>query len=424
MKILHYTLGFPPARSGGLVGYAIDLMTEQKKLGNTIIAMFPGKYDIFNKKMRFVKSKFLNFDVVELVNSLPLPIFGGIKTPSDFMKPVSPKIFVDFLKETRPDVIHIHTLMGLPKEFFLAAKELNIKLVFTTHDYFGLSPNPTFFYEGKSYDSENSDYYWKLASTNALSTRKLRIFQLKCYPLIRFLGNRIKSLKSENDEYRNFSSNPVAEEEYSKLRDYYISILMLIDKIHFNSTLAKDVYSKNINDLIRKNNQVISLTNRECSDVKNKLYTKEKNKPLHIGYIGPDKYFKGFYEFVKLSKILGRNYQYHTYGYSVKKKISGIIQHGRYSKNQLSNIYQNIDILIVPSIWKETFGLVVLEALANQTIVFVSDNVGAKDLVESNYIFNNIEDVANKIKENVYESARYRIKSMKKHATELLDFYA
>ena len=31
MKILHYTIGFAPERTGGLVGYATDLMIEQKR---------------------------------------------------------------------------------------------------------------------------------------------------------------------------------------------------------------------------------------------------------------------------------------------------------------------------------------------------------------------------------------------------------
>ncbi|MFH0349479.1 hypothetical protein ACG92U_05020 [Leuconostoc citreum] len=35
--------------------------------------------------------------------------------------------------------------MGLFSEFLTVAREQNIKLVFTTHDYFGISPNPKFF---------------------------------------------------------------------------------------------------------------------------------------------------------------------------------------------------------------------------------------------------------------------------------------
>lgn len=33
MKILHYTLGFQPSRTGGLVKYAEDLMNQQVEIG-------------------------------------------------------------------------------------------------------------------------------------------------------------------------------------------------------------------------------------------------------------------------------------------------------------------------------------------------------------------------------------------------------
>ena len=32
MRVLHYTLGFPPYRSGGLTKYALDLMLANKLL--------------------------------------------------------------------------------------------------------------------------------------------------------------------------------------------------------------------------------------------------------------------------------------------------------------------------------------------------------------------------------------------------------
>ena len=47
----------------------------------------------------------------------------------------------------------------------------------------------------------------------------------------------------------------------------------------------------------------------------------------------------------------------------------------------LTNVYAEMDLLVVPSIWKETFSLVTLEALSYGVPVLVSDNVGAKLLV-------------------------------------------
>ncbi len=36
MKILHYALGFPPYRSGGLTKYCIDLLLAQKEAGHDV----------------------------------------------------------------------------------------------------------------------------------------------------------------------------------------------------------------------------------------------------------------------------------------------------------------------------------------------------------------------------------------------------
>ena len=44
------------------------------------------------------------------------------------------------------------------------------------------------------------------------------------------------------------------------------------------------------------------------------------------------------------------------------------------------------DLLVAPSIWYETFGFTVLEALSYGVPVIVSDHVGAKDIVGQNGI--------------------------------------
>ena len=49
MHILHYTLGFSPYRSGGLVKYAKDLMQTQIKLGHLVVALYPGGTSLFEK---------------------------------------------------------------------------------------------------------------------------------------------------------------------------------------------------------------------------------------------------------------------------------------------------------------------------------------------------------------------------------------
>lgn len=426
MKILHYTLGFPPKRSGGLVKYAIDLMEEQCRQGHEVNALYPGKLNLFTEKTYIRSVKSGTIKKYQIINSLPLAIFGGIKTPEDFMKKIPTSMYIDFLKFTNPEIIHVHSLMGIHKEFFQAAKELKIRIIYTTHDYFGLAPEPNFFMRGETYSQENTVENWIIASEKALSTTQLKVFQLGVYPFIKrilkFLRKKgYNAIDKEENNNTSIIIDKKKKSRYSKLKEYYQEIFSLVSGFHFNSTLTEEIYISNIHsNLVRK---VITITNSNINN--NRMINKNVNSRIRLAYIGPNKEFKGFNKFIELSSHLPSDkYEFHTYGYEPMENIANIYQHGRYNSIELVSIYKNIDILIVPSIWKETFGLIVLEALSNNTPVLVSDNVGAKDLIPDNYIFYNTGDLKNIIenKMNINDFS-FKTKSISFHTKEITSFY-
>ena len=55
--------------------------------------------------------------------------------------------------------------------------------------------------------------------------------------------------------------------------------------------------------------------------------------------------------------------------------------HDRYTYTELGEIFDHTDVLVAPSIWYETFGFTVLEALSYGVPVVISGNVGAKDIL-------------------------------------------
>ncbi len=426
MKILHYTLGFPPTRSGGLVQYVDGIMKEQKKLGHEVVALFPGRWNPFSNTISFkIGEEFKGIPVIELINSLPLPLFGGIRKPADFMKKTDINLYEQLLISINPSVVHIHTLMGIHKEFFIACKNLHIKLVFTSHDYFGLAPEPTFFYGTHSYDENNTIENWIAASTNAYTTLKLRMFQSRIYPVLRNIVRKIKTNKSNsnNMEVDEKSVDDKTIDEYAFLKQYYEEIFFLFDKIHFNSETAKRVYSNNLKNLPK--NEVIAITTDTVKDTSIVLQaSNHPDRKTKIGYVGPDKYFKGFQEFIEITKSLGNlKYDYHTYGYVPKEKIINLTQHGKFNRAQVKEVYQSMDLIIVPSQWKETFGLIVVEALSFGRPVLVSDNVGSKDCVGLDFTFQNIADIENKISRILKTNQRIKLKTLTEHAQELIDFY-
>lgn len=182
MRILHYFLGFPPYRTGGLTKYAYDLMCSQAKNGDKVVALWPGEMKLLCHKPRIVKRKTIcNVDSFELINPLPVPLDEGIIETAKFMEGCDSAVYREFLLQIKVDVIHIHTLMGIHKEFLQAANRLKIRIVFTTHDYFGICPKVTLFRNNGTCESDHNCEDCVKCNVHALSMNQIWLLQSHLY---------------------------------------------------------------------------------------------------------------------------------------------------------------------------------------------------------------------------------------------------
>ena len=416
MKILHYTLGFHPQRTGGLVKYAENLMLEQIAQGHQVTVLYPGNIRLLSKKVGIKKVSSRKFECYELLNSLPLALFGGISNPTAFLASCDKNVYRTFLEKVQPDIIHIHSFMGLHKEFLEIAKNLNIRVVFTSHDYYGLAPVPHFYFNGVDYSDKNTNLTWNIMSSDALSVKKLRLFQISFYPTIRKL---LKLLGKNPKSKKNLVIRDVIEEQdFSELRHYYNEMFHLIDGYLFNSSLAKNVYEQN--EIKPTKSTVLSITN---SSIKQHQRLTTTNDKIRVAYIGPDEEYKGYFDFIEFAKTLDLElYEVATYGHFPNEECPSFIeQKGYFTKETIDSVYENIDILIVPSKWKETFGLITVEALSYGVNVFVSENVGSKDLLPETHVFKNQNDLVVKVIENDIENTK--LKTIDEHSKEVIQYY-
>ena len=392
MRILHYSLGFPPYRSGGLTKFCLDLMIEQKNEGDEVALLWPGQMGFINKKIKIKKRKsYLNsyqeIESFELVNPLPISFDEGIKAFENFTLKGDKNEFYSFLKSFKPDVIHVHTLMGIHKEFFEVAKSLNIRLVFTAHDFFPICPKVTLFRNGKICDSAGNCKKCASCNSTALSINKIKILQS---PMYRILKDSIlvkKMRKAHRDNYLSDSNNIEIVEcgsyrEYIDLRDYYYSMLLIIDIMHYNSSITKSVYEKYFN---LPNNTIIPVSH--CN-IKNNCRIKNYDHDiLRIRFLGPASAAKGFYLLKDcLDEIWNerKNFVLDIHFDPIEK--SGYMNvHDRYNYNELEKIFNETDVLLVPSILYETFGFTALESLSFGVPVIVSDTVGAQDILQDKF---------------------------------------
>lgn len=383
MNILHYSLGFPPYRTGGLTKFCMDLMKEQVKEGNQVSLLWPGEIQLFGKRTKIKKNKIINnIASFEIINPTPVSYDEGIIDISAFVFEGDLLVYECFLENLHPEVIHIHTLMGLHKNFLIAAKKLGIKTVFTTHDFFPICPKVTMFRDGMICPDADSCKSCPKCNMTALSLNKIQILQSSLYRELKDSSIIKKIRKSHRDGYlsekKTKDGKPTkSAEDYHNFRNFYKSLLDLVDIVHYNSSLTKEIYEKYMG---KRKNVVIPITHGNIQDHRR---IKNFSMPLKITYLGPLGVAKGFFQLKEvLDDLWKENHNFILNVYFHKEGLPSYIkQHDRYSYSQLESIMDNTDILIAPSVWNETFGYTVIEALSYGVPVIVSTHVGAKDII-------------------------------------------
>lgn len=168
---------------------------------------------------------------------------------------------------------------------------------------------------------------------------------------------------------------------FKSLLDYYRQCFELVDVFHFNSNVAKKQYEQNL-DVSAAEKIVIPITHQGINDNrKEKFFDK---KILNVGFIGAETPYKGLSVLINTLKKLDKSkWKLDVWGGRIAQDSEyPIFYKGKFNKSGIHQVYDEMDLLVVPSVWKETFSLVTLEALSYGVPVLVSDNVGAQDLVK------------------------------------------
>ena len=318
------------------------------------------------------------------MNPLPVAYDEGIKDFEIFTQVGDRDIYHGFLKALKPDIIHVHTLMGLHKNFLMAAKELGIRLVFTTHDFFPICPKVKMFRNGKICTTAETCEECGTCNNTALSIKKILLLQSPLYRIIKDSIIVRKARKHHRDKFLSDNSehdqNGIvgSPEDFLKLRKYYQDMLSLMDIVHYNSTVSKSAFEKVCQI---SGSRIISITHSDISDHRRRKSF--SNNLLRIRYLGPGGGAKGFFLLKDaLDKLWEECHNFCLDIHFAPVETSPYMRiHGRYSYRELEGIFSETDILVAPSIWLETFGYTVLEALSYGVPVLISGTVGAKDIL-------------------------------------------
>ncbi|MFQ6725802.1 glycosyltransferase [Limosilactobacillus reuteri] len=375
-----------------------------------------------NLFLKFRKKNKYPFYTIEMKNPLPISLGLGIQNTKYYMQKRDISNLISFINNVNPDVIHLHTLMGIPKEFLEYLHRNQIKTIYTTHDFYGLCPKMLDIDPKQELRSSKCSYDCMLCRVGP-SYKKIIIMQSHLYAklkeskLIKYIRSQSKSNLVTQSNYDFFSSEEV-NYRY-ELRKYYFEMFKLIDIFHFNSSVSKEYFKQYIPDIKGK---IISITHGGLQDCRREDDNLNHNTPIRLGYIGPYDEKKGFFRYTKILKELSNKgkFEAHFYGDIVDNSIfnnKSFINHGVLPSLELNKEYKKLDVLIVPSLWHETFGYVVLEALLNGTPCLVSSNVGAGDLLPDSWVFKNKSELKNKLVDLIddpqkVEQMKYEVKQL------------
>lgn len=174
-------------------------------------------------------------------------------------------------------------------------------------------------------------------------------------------------------------------QEYDTLLNTYKRMFGMVDVFHFNSQNTREVYEQYLQIPVKS--AVVSITHNGVADHRRIRNYDDKN--LKLGFVGSEALYKGL---PMLKRVIARlndegfeeRLLLSVYGgkVGIDEELRNVEYKGRFTSSQMESVYGSMDLLVVPSIWCETFSLTTIEALQFGVPVLVSSKVGAKDIVK------------------------------------------
>ncbi len=332
MKILYSLHQFFPYYYTGTEVFTLNIASYIKKMSNkpTIVSYLPN-----NRKTEIILKNINDIDTYHLgLESENFSRDIGLNNE------ITKNQLKEIIKKVKPDIIHITHLSRIASISEIAL-ELKIPYIITLTDFWTICPRATLLLPSNSNCS---------GPDNGKKCGKY------CFSKIDY----------------NF------EDRLNKIQN----ILNKARYVVYASGNLFDILNKNINLPQKKMIQIRHGYNAT------KILPKKKGGVFNFAYIGSLNIHKGAHIVIKaFKKIVNNNIRLNIYGnlkddpgYSkymqnLAKKDHRISFKGTYPKEDTAKIFSEINVIIIPSIWRETYPFVAITALSYNTPV-IGSNIG------------------------------------------------
>lgn len=337
MRVLKVIHGFPPDYMAGSEVYSYHLVKELIDQGIDT--------SVFTRVENEFGAPYQTYD--EIYENIP--VLRVNKPQRDYLyedKFYDSKmetIFKEHLDKTKPDIVHFGHLSHLSTHLIQIVKEFGLPVVYTVHDFW------LFCVKGQMVNE-----------IGEICSGPSAVNCDRCSPYVTNEKAVHKTLEHMRDV---IDSIDVFISPSHTLRDFFIEQGVPSEKIKYLK------YGFN-SDKITFKPKVFHQTSK-----------------ITFGFMGRVIPTKGIDVVVKAFRELPEEHL-HIYGNIGTKKrfleTASIIFKGAYDNNNINEVLNEIDVLIVPSVWYENAPLVIQEAFLAGIPVITSDIGGMAELVENN----------------------------------------
>ena len=361
MKILKVIHGFPPDYMAGSEVYSYHLVKELINQ-NIDTYVFTRVENEFDENYKVYNEKYENI-AIRRVNKPKRDYLYSDKFYDEEMD----TLFKAYLQEVNPDVVHFGHLSHLSTNLIKIVKDFNIPIVYTIHD-----------------------------------------FWLFCVKGQMINQNGVICEKPSIENCTKCSNYVVTRDEVGASTEHMREMIDMIDVFISPSHTLRDFFiTQGVDD--KKIKYLKYGFNTQKIQYNKKVFT--SNSKINFGFMGRVIPTKGVQVLVDTFKRLPNEKLSIYGGIGVQKRFletENICFKGSYDNNTINQVLEDIDVLIVPSIWYENAPLVIQEAFLAGIPVITSNIGGMSELVEdgvSGFTFEvgnsqDLEKIIRKISDN------------------------
>lgn len=455
MRIL--IVGNDPNDVGGVANYTRPLASKFSELGHDVAYFYSGAWNkrynwLFKPYLKVRKSRF-SFRCLELVNSPNWTL--NYSDPSlDIHAPQTERLFRKYLREIKPDVVHVHSRLGLPGSIIEIASSEGRSVFNTIHAY-GLLCQKRVMIDRRGETCPGPEDLTKcVLCREPLPVKKLKLVARmentnrgSLLLLVKLKKRFIKQKEGGEICGGEGSETPDAEiarrqAELKKRLDYMIHLMN--DCVAKNICVSADVRQTLIRFGVRQEKLLVQHIGSTIAENRPKL-PRPLHDPMVVGNIGGVGHYKGTHVLAAAATKVRTPFVLKIFGKYEKDYVESIIRGketlpieflGRYEPADLARILGEIDIMVLPSICNDTAPQTIFESYSAGIPIIASDIGGFPDFVKpgvNGFLFEpgNSQDLAEKLEnvlshpEIIPEFAKNipRLKTIEENARELLELY-